>query len=180
MMTNSSSSRQHLKQNHQEKDDDAHRDVEGDDRYHHRESGNEHVEDSSNREHVPRHLRMAHWWRRRREGFHHATAQGRARIILCVLFNLASVAFLYPGLTFNLLTVRILFGGIEMMSQTRSIIGTVKYLKEEGAGLAAGLIVVFSIAVPITKFIMLLGIACLPSRKSRMILYRIVRDWRSE
>ena len=96
---------------------------------------------------------------------------------MCLLLNIAAFCCLIPGLVLPLLVVNVFFGDMLLLSQVRSIVGTVKYLHEEGADLPAVLIAIFSIAVPIVKFLMLLSIVLLPSYRWRSRIYAVVRDW---
>jgi len=66
---------------------------------------------------------------------------------------------------------------VELLRQTRSTFGTIHFLHGEGAHLPAVLILIFSVLVPLIKFIVLLLIALAPSMKWRKQLYLFVRNW---
>jgi paraquat-inducible protein A len=106
-----------------------------------------------------------------------ALARKNWRALACLILNLAAFCCLIPGLVLPLLVVNVLFLDAVLLSQVRSIVGTVQYLHEEGADLPAVLIAIFSIAVPIVKFLMLIAIVLLPSYWWRSKIHMVVRDW---
>lgn len=72
-----------------------------------------------------------------------------------------SLCALYPGLTFDVLTIKIaptlpVVGKYELFSETRSILGTIDNLFEQKNHIVATLILVFSVVIPIIKAILLL------------------------
>jgi hypothetical protein len=77
---------------------------------------------------------------------------------------LISFGLLYLGLTLPVLTITVsskvtsAMGGLEgeVLNKTRSVIGTVKDLYDDGKLLVAGLILFFGIVVPVTKGLLLL------------------------
>ena len=101
----------------------------------------------------------------------------RVRLALCVFFNILAAIFLIPGLSLPLLTVVVKVGQVELLRQTRSTIGTIRFLHSEGADLPAVLIGLFSVFVPLFKFAVLMVIALCPSLKWRRHFYLFVRNW---
>ena len=74
---------------------------------------------------------------------------------------LISLFVLYPGLTNHVLTIQIaptlpLVGKLELFKETRSIIGTIQNLYNNGNILVSALILVFSVLVPFLKAVLLL------------------------
>lgn len=101
----------------------------------------------------------------------------RVRLALCILLNVAAACVLVPGLTLPLLTVVVRVGRTELLRQTRSTFGTIHFLHSEGAHLPAALILIFSVFVPVLKFVVLIVIACWPDLYWRQHLYLFVRNW---
>ncbi|MDB5047196.1 MAG: putative rane protein [Fibrobacteres bacterium] len=98
---------------------------------------------------------------------------------LALLLILASFACLVPGLFRPALTLDIspvlpFLGKMAIYHQTRSIIGTVKNLYDTGNLLVAGLILLFSVAVPFAKGLILLYVMALKRAPFRMRLFRFV------
>lgn len=93
----------------------------------------------------------------------------RPRNLIAIALILLSYALLYPGLTKPLLTITasIDFMGMqrELFSETRTIIETVRSLHQSGNNFVAGLVLLFSIAVPVAKGLLL--IFALASRNVR-------------
>jgi hypothetical protein len=114
---------------------------------------------------------------RRGAGDRYRCSQRQASIVACVLLNVAAAALLYPGLTQPLLTVVVKFAGREVLRQTRSTIRTIAFLHDEGAELPAFLILVFSVFVPLLKFVLLLIVALAPKLAWRRHVYLFVRNW---
>ncbi|HKP94426.1 MAG TPA: paraquat-inducible protein A [Fibrobacteria bacterium] len=98
---------------------------------------------------------------------------------LALILILASFACLVPGLYLPALTLDIsptlpFLGKLTLYHQTRSILGTVRNLYETGNLLVAGLILLFSIAVPFAKGLILLYVMALKRAPFRMRLFRFV------
>ncbi|MCU0633956.1 MAG: paraquat-inducible protein A [Gemmatimonadaceae bacterium] len=74
---------------------------------------------------------------------------------LAVLLTVASLALLWPGLTQPVLTIRAtmeLFGTERVLAnETRSVLGAITSLHESGNDFVAGLILLFSVLVPVCK-----------------------------
>jgi uncharacterized paraquat-inducible protein A len=101
----------------------------------------------------------------------HSRADAAASLTSICLLTLSQ------GLLYPLLTVSIHLGDIELFHQTRSVLSTIKFLHEEKADLPAALILIFSVFVPIIKFIMLLFIALWPTNLLRRQLFYFVKTW---
>lgn len=101
----------------------------------------------------------------------------RVRTLTCLFFNLVAAACLGPGLSLPLLTVIVKVGDVELLRQSRSTLGTVRFLRSEGALLPAVAIALFSVFVPIFKFLVLMIIAVAPSMTWRRHMYLFVRNW---
>ena len=93
---------------------------------------------------------------------------------LGIILILISFALLIPGVTRPILTISasIEFMGIQrdLFSQTRSILESVQTLHESGNSFVAGLILLFSIVVPVAKGTALLTALAFKDQKTR---YRI-------
>jgi paraquat-inducible protein A len=99
---------------------------------------------------------------------------------LAILLALLSLALLWPGLTQPALTIRAsieLFGvSREVANETRSVVGAVQSLRASGNLFVAGLIVLFSIVVPMVKAALLIPIFGLRSPAQSHRLYRLVQS----
>jgi paraquat-inducible protein A len=98
-----------------------------------------------------------------------------AALILTVI----SLALLWPGLTKPALTIRATMDFLgstrELTSQTRSVAGAIKSLHQSGNNFVAGLILLFSILVPITKALLVIPILTVRTASASDRLYRFVR-----
>jgi paraquat-inducible protein A len=99
---------------------------------------------------------------------------------IAVALILASFALLIPGVTRPALTIEAtanlpLLGKLNLLHETRSILGTVKNLRESGNHLVAGLIFAFSILVPTVKGLLLLYVVGFKRAPARMFLFRTVQ-----
>ncbi len=103
-----------------------------------------------------------------------------ARNRLAILISLVSLALLWPGLMQPALTIKAsmeLFGtSREIANETRSVVGAVRSLHESGNDFVAGLILLFSIAVPLLKATMLVPIFATRSRARAYRLHLLVRS----
>lgn len=99
---------------------------------------------------------------------------GRNR--LAVALSVASLALLWPGLVQPALTISAtmeIFGATrELTNETRSVVGAVKSLHETGNNFVAGLIVLFSIVIPVTKAALMVPIL---ARRGSARSHRLVR-----
>lgn len=107
------------------------------------------------------------------------------RNVLALLLILTSLAVLYPGLTKPILNIHIgatlpFVGELEIFDQTQSIMQSIESLNESGNSLVAGLILLFSVVVPILKAILLLTVIffkSLPGRKAIHTFVGIIGKW---
>lgn len=103
-----------------------------------------------------------------------------ARNITALVLILASFVVLVPGLTKPLLTitasVQILGFGGEIFRETRSILQSIKTLHENGYDFVAGLILFFSVIVPVVKGLLLITALVLKDAKTRFNIYLFVRN----
>ena len=106
-------------------------------------------------------------------------ARMSSRNRLAVVLSLVSLALLWPGLVQPVLTIHVsmqLFGTTrELANETRSVIGAIRSLHASHNDLVAGLILVFSVLVPLTKAALLIPIAALRDAASRYRLFRLVQ-----
>jgi len=104
----------------------------------------------------------------------------RARNLLAVILTLVSLALLLPGLTKPVLTITASITALgttrEIFRQTQSIVEAVRSLNESGNTFVAGLILLFSILVPITKAGLLAVMLWHPRLEARGRVYRFVRS----
>lgn len=81
---------------------------------------------------------------------------------LAILLTVVSLVLLWPGLVQPALTVRAtmdVFGTTtELANQTRSVVGAIRSLHQSGDNFVAGLILLFSVVVPLTKVALLVPI----------------------
>ncbi len=84
-----------------------------------------------------------------------------ARNVIALVLILASLACLYPGLFFDMLTIKVskelpILGQFDLYEATQSILQTIETLFEDDNHLVAWLILIFSVVVPVTKVLLLL------------------------
>ena len=103
----------------------------------------------------------------------------RVRNVIALVLALISFGLLYPGLVKPLITISASFTllgrSMEIFSETRSILQTVRSLHESGNDFVAGLILVFGVVVPIVKGLILLGVLLLRPSRFRSRLFAFVR-----
>ncbi len=102
------------------------------------------------------------------------------RNLVATALTLVSLVLLWPGLTRPVLTITasipVMGTPREIFSQTQSIVEAVRSLNETGNTFVAGLILLFSILVPLTKAA-LLGVMLASKRETaRYRLYLLVRS----
>ena len=104
----------------------------------------------------------------------------RARNLAALLFTVVSLGFLWPGLTKPVLTITASITALgttrEIFRQTQSIVEAVRKLNESGNTFVAGLILLFSILVPLIKAGLLGVILAHPRLETRGRVYRFVRS----
>ncbi|MFY7923496.1 MAG: hypothetical protein ACOVSI_13905, partial [Gemmatimonas sp.] len=87
------------------------------------------------------------------------------RNLLALTLSLLSLALLWPGLVEPALTIRAtieMFGSErELTNETRSVVGAIRSLHASGNDFVAGLILLFSVLVPLTKAALLVPIVTL-------------------
>ncbi len=101
------------------------------------------------------------------------------RNTLAILLAVASLALLWPGLVEPVLTIRAtleLFGTTrELSNETRSVVGAITSLRASGNHFVAGLILLFSVLIPLIKAALLIPIFALRRAPWGQRLYRFVR-----
>jgi uncharacterized paraquat-inducible protein A len=101
----------------------------------------------------------------------------RNRIALAL--SLVSLALLVPGLIEPVLTIRAtmeFFGSErELTNETRSVIGAIRSLHASGNDFVAGLILLFSVLVPLLKAALVVPILALRRSRWSYRLFRLVR-----
>ena len=102
----------------------------------------------------------------------------RPRNVISLLLILTSFALLVPGLTKPLITISAFFellgNRTELFSQTRSIVQTVKSLHDSGDNFVAGLILLFSVIVPVGKGLLLITVMRLKNATAKLRIFKIV------
>lgn len=92
--------------------------------------------------------------------------------------TIISLVMLYPGLFDPMITIKAgmntMLGRIEVMNETRSIVGTMEHLFNTGNAFVACLILLFSIVVPLIKAVILLYVLLIAEAKRRYPLYKFV------
>ncbi len=101
------------------------------------------------------------------------------RNIIALLLILLSLACLFPGLFYPMLTIKVaadlpIIGTMMLHETTQSILNTIKTLHENNNSLVAGLILVFSVVVPIIKAILLMVVLVFKNNKHRAAMYKFV------
>lgn len=99
--------------------------------------------------------------------------------ILALLLLLISLACLYPGLVKPILSIRVgaeipLLGRINLHNSTQSIMNTIQTLHKNNNTLVAGLILLFSVIVPVLKAVLLLIALGFRKMKGREKLHKFV------
>ena len=101
------------------------------------------------------------------------------RNIIALILIIMSLVCLYPGLTEDILTLDIgakipLIGDFELYNETQSILKTIRTLHENDSTLVAGLILLFSVIVPVLKALALLAVLFIRNMKNSAKLYKFV------
>ena len=107
------------------------------------------------------------------------------RNIIALLLIIASLICLYPGLVKPILSINIgvdlpILGSVDLHNTKQSIMGTIKTLHKNNNSLVAGLILLFSVIVPIIKAISLLlvlFIKKLPFRTHLKKFISLISKW---
>jgi paraquat-inducible protein A len=99
---------------------------------------------------------------------------------LAILLSLISLALLWPGLVEPVLTIKAtmeMFGQERVLSnETRSVIGAIRSLHQSGNDFVAGLILLFSVLVPLIKATLLVPLVTMRASSRRDSLYRFVQS----
>jgi len=102
----------------------------------------------------------------------------RFRNIAAAGLILLSFALLVPGLTKPLITInasiQFLGNSQEIFSETRSILKTIEGLHDSGNNFVAGLVLLFSVIVPIAKGLSLLSLYALKDWATRSRIFRFI------
>jgi uncharacterized paraquat-inducible protein A len=103
---------------------------------------------------------------------------------LALLLSVISLALLWPGLVEPVLTIKAtmdLFGVTrELTNETRSVVGAIRSLHASGNDFVAGLILLFSVLVPLTKAALLVPIFALrgsPWSYRLFVFVRTISKW---
>lgn len=99
------------------------------------------------------------------------------RNIIGLLLLVISIALLIPGLTFDLLTLDISINAlisITVYDETRSIMGTISDLFNNGNALVGLLILLFSVAVPVLKGVLMAAVILFKNLPQRDRIAKIV------
>jgi uncharacterized paraquat-inducible protein A len=98
---------------------------------------------------------------------------------LALLLSLVSLVLLWPGLVEPALTIKAtmeMFGQTrELTNETRSVVGAVKSLHASGNDFVAGLILLFSIMIPLTKAALLVPMFTSRDQARAYRLFSVVR-----
>ena len=102
----------------------------------------------------------------------------RPRNLIALALILIAFGLLVPGLTKDLMTLTayVEYMGIrnELFSTTRSILQTLKDLHESGYDFVAGLILLFSVVVPVAKGVLLLIVLATRRARARIPIFKFV------
>lgn len=102
----------------------------------------------------------------------------RPRNLTALALILIAFGLLIPGLTKDLMTltafVEYMGQRTELFTMTRSILQTVKDLHESGNDFVAGLILLFSVVVPVGKGILLLIVLAVRNSPAQMKIFKFV------
>src|ERR1051325_2322957 len=99
---------------------------------------------------------------------------------LAVALSIISRILLVPGLTRPVLTIRVTMSFLgkvtELSNQTRSVASTIRTLHDGGNNFVAGLILLFSIIVPLVKAALMVPVLAARDPERRRKLYLFVRS----
>ena len=101
------------------------------------------------------------------------------RNAIALVLILISLVCLYPGLTLPIIKINIgaklpMIGEFTLFERTQSVVESIQSLFETDNNLVAWLILLFSIAVPILKAVILLLVLAFKNLPGRKALYRFV------
>lgn len=99
---------------------------------------------------------------------------------LALTLSLVSLGLLWPGLVKPVLTIKAtmeMFGTERVLSnETRSVVSAITSLHDSGNTFVAGLILVFSVVVPLTKATLLIPIFSMRASAQRYRLFVLVQS----
>ena len=103
----------------------------------------------------------------------------KPRNIIALILILISLTCLFPGLFYPMLTIKVgadlpIVGTLTLHETTQSILNTIQTLHENDNSLVAGLILLFSVLVPLLKAILLMIVLFFKNVGSRAKLYKFV------
>jgi paraquat-inducible protein A len=114
------------------------------------------------------------------ERFKNTMKNQQDKNVLSIILILVSFVFLIPGLIAPMVTmsgsVKIIIYEKTLFQYSRSIVQTIRSLVESGNYIVAGLILLFSILVPLAKGILLLLVSAMKNEIKRFRIYSIVRN----
>lgn len=103
---------------------------------------------------------------------------------LAIVLAIISIGLLIPGLMKPMLTIKASLNLLgmtrELANETRSIIGAIRSLHDSGNDFVAGLILLFSVIVPLVKAVLLIPILTArdPARRTRLFNFvRSISKW---
>jgi len=101
------------------------------------------------------------------------------RNICALVLILASLACLYPGLMYAMLTIKVgklvpILGQLDLYEATQSIIQTIESLFANKNYLVAWLILLFSVVVPVVKVVLLLVVLLFKDLRARASVFKLV------
>jgi len=103
----------------------------------------------------------------------------KPRNVLAIALALIALGLLWPGLTQPVLTIRAsieIFGtSRELSNETRSVVSAITSLRASGNNFVAGLILLFSVLVPLIKTALLVPIFAMRNSPWSHRAYRFVR-----
>jgi len=103
----------------------------------------------------------------------------KTRNIIGTLLVIVSFGVLYPGLTKPALTVsasvKVMAMEMELVNETLSVLQTIEKLHKTNNDFVAGLILLFSVVVPIAKGVLLLFVLPLKNIKIRCGIHQFVK-----
>jgi uncharacterized paraquat-inducible protein A len=101
-------------------------------------------------------------------------ANAMALILLFASFVCLVPGLYRPALTLDISPTLPFLGKMQIFHQTRGILGTIRNLYDTGNTLVAGLILLFSVAIPVSKGMVLLYVLALKRAPFRSLLHRFV------
>ena len=101
------------------------------------------------------------------------------RNVCALILIIASLACLYPGLMFDMMTLKVgaelpLIGNVELYEATNSIVQTIQTLFTKKNYLVAWLILLFSAVVPVLKIALLLIVLLFQQHPAQKAIFKFV------